>query len=70
MAETGSPEAWCREYERAFIAFAVNRGRKRETAAVWAWDYADKALCARGDRTASQMAEADVIEIEADDSNA
>lgn len=65
-----TPEAWCRRYERAFVACAVERGWAAETAEVWAWDYSDKALMHGGDRTPEQMAQADVVEIENDDSNA
>jgi hypothetical protein len=56
--------------EVATLRLALDRGWERETAELWAWDYSDKALSAHGDRTAAQMAEIDVVEIERDDSNA
>jgi hypothetical protein len=58
------PEAWCERYRTLFVDYALERGWRQDIAEEWAWDYAGKAWAARGNRSASDMAQADVVQIE------
>jgi hypothetical protein len=43
---------------------ALERGWRQDIVEDWAWDYVGKAWAARGDWSASEMAQSNVVQIE------